>query len=167
MAALTQDLNISTLGEPVYAKLSANAADTYYQGAVVWVDVAGGVQVTAASAGAVATTDRPIGICTKKQVVTAAGQEVEVLVKGFVWFPLATNVTVVDEGGILCFDADVLIDTDNPQDAWGAASVAGAVAICDAAIGIIKRVTATQMLVHIGSYTGRICAGAGAAAVWR
>ena len=51
MAALAQDINVSVLGTPVYAPLTVNVADIYYQGAVGFCDTGGGSQWGPAAGG--------------------------------------------------------------------------------------------------------------------
>ena len=147
MAILAQDINVSVLGQPVYAALSCNAADIHYQGAIVWIDTLGGAQVTGAAA------DRVVGICTKQQTTTAAGQEIEVLVSGYVWMPIGSGIAAADEGELLVHD-DSDAYTDNPADFKAAGDLT--LAANDAAVGKIVRVTSTQMLIEIGAFTGRI-----------
>ena len=145
MAALAADANASIVGVPTIITFKANAADTYFKGSIVYADTAGGCQVTAAAG------DRVLGISPKKQVV-ALGDEVAVLVEGWVWLPVGTNIAAEDENDVLVNDGPT--DTDNPADMVSHDDIT--LAANDAAVGVIKRVTSTQMLVRIGEMTGRI-----------
>ena len=150
MAALAADLNTESFGNYISIPMSANAADTFYQGAVVFVDNAGGVQVTWAA------SDRPIGISPKKQVTTGAGDLVEVVIFGCIAFPSITGVAAADEGNTLVFDADTP-PTDNIDDAdssEGTTEAAG-----DMRVGRIMRVTSSQCFVLIGGITGSMSVG--------
>lgn len=154
MAALAADINIETLGDVVIGTFSANGADTFYQGALVYIDAGGGVQVVPAG------TDRFLGISIKKQVIAAATDEVEVLIDGYVWVPVGTGIAAEDEGDPLIMDITAAT-TDNVADCVSAQpegdTVLGA---DDIYIGRILRVTATQMLISIGhkGLTGDIVA---------
>lgn len=145
MAALAADVNGSLVGNYRSAQFVANAADTYFRGSIVYADTLGGCQVTAA------TNDRVLGYSPRNQVV-AAGDLVEVVTSGQVWLPVGTGITASDEGEILVNDGPV--DSDNPADMKAAGDIT--LAAADAAIGRIKRVTATQMLVELGNLTGGI-----------
>lgn len=151
MASLAADVNVSVLGVPVYGGFSCNAADTFYQGAIVYIDTGGGCQVTWA------TGDRPLGICTKQQVTTAASEIVEVLIDGYVWLPVGTAIAAADEGDYLIADVSAT-PTDNPADmvGYGDTVASDVLADNDAVVGRILRVTATQMLVRIGPETGML-----------
>jgi hypothetical protein len=152
MAALAADTNGSIVGTPVIAKFSANAADTFYRGAIVYIDTAGGAQVT------YATGDRPLGISPKNQVIAAAADEVEVLIEGLVWLPVGAAVAAADEGELLIADVSAT-PTDNPADmvSFGDTVASDVLADNDAVVGRILRVTATQMLVRIGGgWTGAL-----------
>ena len=147
MAALAADVNVSFIGSYKSVPLSANAADTYYKGAIVYIDTGGGVQVTAAAG------DRPVGIVPYKQVITAAAQSVEVVVDALVWLPVGTNIAAADEGDYLVNDGPT--DTDNPADLVAGLDITAAAN--DAVVGKILKVTSTQMLVSIHpSFTGHL-----------
>lgn len=146
MAALAADINVSSLGTPLKAEFSCNAADTHYQGSIVYVDTAGGAQVTAAAG------DRVVGISTTKQVTTAAGQLIEVYINGLFWVPLGTNIAAADEGERLVSDGPT--NSDNFADMVAAGDIT--LAANDACVGRIIRVTATQMLIAIGPDTGQL-----------
>lgn len=146
MAALAANTNCSFVGNPCIVKLTANAADTYYKGAIVYVDTGGGAQVTYAAG------DRPVGISTKEQTVSA-GDSVEVMVDGFAWLPIGTNIAAADEGELLVNDANGAGgNTDNPADMEAAGDITPAAN--DACVGVIKKVETARMLVHIGPRTG-------------
>lgn len=151
MAALANDINISTYGTAVITvPLSANAADTYYRGAVVWTDTGGGCQVTAAAG------DRVAGICPYQQVIATAGDPVEVIIFGCVVFPSITGVAAADEGNNLIFDADGTL-SDNIDDADSTEGTTEAAN--DACVGRIYRVTSSNVYVLIGGMTGSLSVG--------
>jgi len=154
MAALSADVRCRIVGNNyIVDGFSANAADTFYKGAVVWIDAAGGVQAT------VADGDRILGISPKQQVIAAAGDLVEVVVFGLVWLPVGTNITAADEGSVCCNDASAS-QTDNPADLYAASAIT-LEAAKDSALGVIKRVTATEMQVLIGPFTSQVANAAG------
>lgn len=140
MAALAADVNCSVLGTPIYASFSANGADVFYQGAVVFIDTGGGVQVVPAAG------DRCVGICTKQQTITAAAQLVEVMVFGLIWLPVGTNIAAADEGNLCVLDIGST-QSDNPADFVSDLDITAAGD--DASLGRILRVTSTQMLVFV------------------
>ena len=156
MAALAADINVSSVGQPLKLPFSANAADIFYQGAVIWTDTAGGVQAT------IAAGDRVAGISPTQQTVAAAADLVELYVSGYFWTPLGAAITAADEGELLIMTAAG--PTDNIADAVSAGDtkVAEILTDNDAAIGRIKRVTATQMLIELGSFTGSLFVEVGA-----
>lgn len=154
MAALAANLNISTLGTPITVPLIANATDIYYRGAVVFIDAAGGAQVTWAAG------DRPIGICPK-YISATAGDTIPVVVFGVIWFPAITGIAASDEGNTLLFDADTP-PTDNIDDADSSEGIAEAAG--DMRVGRILRYTAAQTLVMIGGITGS--SSVGTAGTW-
>lgn len=149
--ALAGDINVSTIGSPVKATFSCNAALTFYRGALVYIDTGGGVQILPAAG------DRCVGISPKKQVTTAAGQEVEVYVKGLFWLPLGDSIAVTDEGDLLVMDlGSVQSDDIGVSESAGHATLA----TTDIIIGQILRVKTAAMLVAITpGITGRIAAG--------
>lgn len=148
MAALTGDINCTTLGTPDKATFSANGADTFHRGAIVWIDTGGGVQSVPAAG------DRVLGISCRKQVTTAAGQEVEVYVEGEFWVPVGANITASDEGDYLMADADGTF-TDNFSDTVSATDIT--IAENDAVVGQILRMKTGVMLVSITpGITGRL-----------
>jgi hypothetical protein len=140
MAALAADANASTVGAVRTQGFSCNAADTFYRGSLVYIDTAGGVQVT------FATGDIALGYSPKQQVTTAAAQEVEVVTEGFMWLPVGTNVAAADEGDWLINDGPT--NTDNPGDLVTAGDIT--LASGDMICGRILRVTSSQMLIYIG-----------------
>lgn len=155
MAALAADLNVSAVGVNICVPMSANAADTFYKGAVVFIDASGGVQVTW-SAG-----DRPIGISPKQQITTAAGDLVEVCVFGVFWVPAITGIAAADEGNTLIFDTNAP-PTDNIDDADSSEGITEAAG--DMRVGRVLRYTASRTLVMIGGITGS--ASVGTAGTW-
>jgi hypothetical protein len=151
MAALAADLNIEVIGPAIIAPFSANAADTYYQGSVVFIDASGGVQLATYVAG-----DRCIGISPIQQVIGAAGDLVQVLIFGVVWFPAIAGIAATDEGSTLVFDANGTVsDNINDADADGIT-----VAANDTRVGRVLRYTAARTLVFIGGgLTGSLSVG--------
>lgn len=142
MAALAADVNCSAVGKTCNLQLSANGADTFYRGAIVFSDATnGGVQAVPAAG------DRAVGVIPYQQTTTASGDEVEVIVEGFVWLPVGTNITAADEGNVLTLDIGTT-QSDNPADFESAEDLT--LAANDVAAGRIIRVTSTQMLVYIG-----------------
>jgi len=139
MAALTGDLNISTYGDVLLAPMIANDADTYFQGAIVYYDEAGGVQVTHAAG------DRVCGISLKQQTV-AAGDEVQVCIKGLIWFPAITTIAATDEGHRLQWD---LGDTPTDNIDTCDSSLSMTEAAGDLSVGWIIRYTAARTLIYI------------------
>jgi len=140
MAVLAADVNISAVGDTRNTQFSANGADTYFKGAIVYSDTGGGLQALPAAG------DRCVGVIPYKQVVTAASDEVEVIVEGLVWMPLGTNITAADEGDILCCDISGTL-SDNPADMVSAIDIT--IAENDIAVGRILRVTSTRMLIGL------------------
>ena len=141
MAVLAADVNISAVGDTRNTQFSANGADTYFKGAIVYSDTGGGLQALPAAG------DRCVGVIPYKQVVTAAGDEVEVIVEGLIWMPIGTaNISAADEGDILCCDISGTL-SDNPGDMVSAIDIT--IAANDIAVGRILRVTTTQMLIGI------------------
>jgi len=125
MAALTTAVHHEHKGNLDKWKIGVKAigADTFYAGALVYADVTSGkAQVTAATGGNWADTDKFIGICAKTTVVTAADQLVEIYTGGLWSFLCDTTPVEGDVGDVLCMEADTLL-TDNPADlATGAAA---------------------------------------------
>ena len=127
--------NIETLGRP------CSGADTFYRGAVVYLDAATcTVQVVPASG------DIILGICTKTQTTTAANELVEVVTAGAVWLPLGTGVAADNAGDLVCQDITAT-QSDNPADFIPLDDLTPAAG--DTAIGPLLGLTATQMLVRI------------------
>lgn len=151
MGVLTADINLSTVGKVITAPFSANAADTFYRGAIVFTDADGGVQVTYA-----ATLDRCLGISPKTQVTTAAADVVEVIIYGALWVPIGSGISAADEGDYLMVDASET-SSDNVADAVSLTDMTQAQH--DMVLGQILRVTATQMLIFLSpGFTGRAIA---------
>jgi len=143
MAARTANANLITVGAITTMGFSANAADTFFAGAVVWADTGGGAQVTAAAA------DSPIGICPFNQVIATAADEVQVIVAGVIGIPQAT-LTAADEGRLLGFDAGTL--TDNFEDAVTLSGLT--LADNDCVLGKALRYKSGRMFIQIGTNTG-------------
>lgn len=146
MAALDADIYISTQGQVVTKNFKANAAGTYYQGAVVFIDTGGGVQVVPAAG------DMAIGISPTKQVVSAS-DEVNVIIFGVVGMPIGTNIAAADEGDLCCLDIGST-QSDNPADFVAAGDITPAAN--DTVLGRILRVTSSQMEIFIGPDTGKL-----------
>jgi len=145
MAAMTADVNVETIGNIVTMTYSANAADTFYRGACVWIDTGGGAQCTAAAG------DVPIGISLKNQVIAAIGDPVEVMIQGIVALP--TGLAVTDEGGRIGFDAGTLTDNVNAD----AVMLSGlTLADNDVILGKLVRVWNSKGYIQLGSITGGI-----------
>lgn len=150
MAVLAADVNYSSIGQPDKVSFSANGADVFYAGAIVYSDTGGGVQVVPAAG------DRAVGVCAKQVTTTAAGDEVEVYVDGIFWVPVGSGITAADEGSIVIHDISAS-QTDNWADCISLEDAT--LAANDIFIGQIMRVTATQMLVAIKpGITGRLAA---------
>lgn len=147
MAALAADAYMEALVGFCSTQFVANATDIYYRGAIVFNDTGGGAQVTAAAG------DQALGISPKYQSVTA-GDLVEVIIGGFVWLPVGTNVSAADEGKLAKLPAAGL--TDNPGDAVSQGDVA--MAANDIVIGRIMRVTTSRMLINL-AYCGWLGTG--------
>ncbi len=145
MAAMSADVNVETQGNIETFGFSANAADTFFRGAVVWIDTGGGAQATAAAG------DVPVGIILKNQVIASAGDEVEVMIRGLVGLP--TSLAVTDEGGRIGFDAGTLTDNVDAD----AVMISGlTLADNDVILGRLLRVRNSLGFIQIGSETGGI-----------
>ena len=148
MGALAADANLSTVGDVITLPFSANAADTFYRGSIVYTDAAGGVQVTYAS-----TVDRALGISPKTQTAAGAGSIVEVIVFGAIWLPIGSGIAAADEGDRLMVDISAT-SSDNPADCVSMTDMTEATG--DMILGQILRVTTAQMLVFLSpGFTGR------------
>ena len=149
MANLAADINIDTFGPVTEVPFSANAAATYYRGAIAFVDTAGGVQVGTQGIG-----DRPIGVVLRQQVIAAIADQVEVCIAGVVAFPVSSQLAAADEGNIVFFDSSGTL-TDNIDDAIFDSTDQEAPAANDCIVGKLLRVTSTQMFIQFGSITGQ------------
>lgn len=152
MAVLAADQYLEVVGPFVEVPLVSNAADTYFQGSIVyWDQSTGGVQALNAA------SDRCAGICIKQQTVAASG-EVSVMIWGHIWMPLGTNIAAEDEGDHIVMDAGTASDNiTQAQSAGPEGDVA--LAVDDIFIGRILRVVSPRMLVAIGhQMTGHIAA---------
>lgn len=119
MAALTADVHIPHKGTPTKIELPATGADTFYAGALVWLDVSnntGQVQVASIAAG-----DVVVGICAEQTVTTAAADLVPIYVDG-VWALAVSATAATDVGAYACFDIDGTA-TDNEADAVNSADI--------------------------------------------
>lgn len=146
MAAMSENANISVVGGACIVPMVANATDVYYAGAIVYIDDAGGAQVTTTIAA-----DTAAGICPNYQSVTA-GDEVEVLIEGALWIPTPTGIAAADEGHWLCIDAtgatDNLDDCDSSEGLTLADNdmIVGKILRVDSSRGTLIYISAT----HIG-----------------
>ncbi len=145
MAARTTNATLITVGAITTMGFSANAADTYFSGAVVWADTGGGAQVTAAAG------DKPIGLCPFNQVIAAAGDEVQVITTGIVGIPQST-LTAADELSLIGYDAGTL--NDNFEDAVNLSGLT--LADNDAILGKALRYKNGRLFVQLGTNTGLI-----------
>lgn len=128
MAELTADKHYAHLGTPTIFAFSANGADTFYAGALLFADTAGGVQAVPAAG------DHFVGIVTKQQIITAAGQLVEAYIDGYHHIPY-TGAAAADEGEALYMDVTGTL-SDNTADLV----VGGTAAANDILIGRVFRV---------------------------
>ena len=140
MAVLAADANVETVGHATKCSFSANGADTFYRGAVLYADTGGGVQLVPAAG------DQIVGIVAQQVTTTAAGDEVEAYVDGVFWMPVGTNITAADEGTRIVNDMDST-QSDNVADFVSQADIT--VVANDQSLGYILRVTATQMLIKV------------------
>lgn len=147
MAALAADVNCSAVGKYSSTQFSANGADTFYRGAIVFCDTGGGLQAVPAAG------DRVIGVIPYQQTTTASGDEVEVVVKGQVWLPVGTNIAAADEGELLALDIGST-QSDNPADFVSLGDITPA--NNDAIVGTILRVTSTEMLIDLDGNKGKL-----------
>lgn len=109
MAVLTADVvGLSHQGNVTIIEFPADAADTYFIGSLVFTQAAGQVLITG-----VVDADTFVGISPKNQVITAAGQMVEVAIDGIWEFP-NTNMAIAESGDLLYHDNSA--DSDNPAD---------------------------------------------------
>ena len=132
---------------------SANSADIFYRGAVVFIDTAGGVQCLPEKG------DRALGVIPYQQTTTAAGDEIEVIVQGNIWMPLGAGpIAVTDEGDILIVDEGTTL-SDNVDDMPSA--IVTTLEADDIAVGRIMRVKSDKMLIGISpALTGSIATAA-------
>lgn len=119
MAALSADVHIPHKGTPTKISLPATGADTFYAGALVFIDVSNNTgQVQVAS---LAATDVLAGICAKQVTTTAAGDLVEVYIDGVHALPLSA-VAATDVGSFAVCDINGTW-TDNPADVVAAVDI--------------------------------------------
>src|SRR6188768_590226 len=119
MGVLTADVLLTYKGHPQKFSHSANGADEFYEGALLFGDTGGGCQVVPAAG------DFFLGIVAYHQTVTAAGQEVEYFSDGLVLFPPCGGVTAADEGDVLIMDIGTT-QSDNPADCVDATAATAA-----------------------------------------
>jgi len=111
---LAADLNISTFGTPITVQVPA-AVDTYYQGAIVWNDVDSSGYATCAPAAG----DRILGVSPTQQVISSAGDSIEVIVFGVVKFSAVPNaLATTDAGAIIAADVSADGASDNITDMY-------------------------------------------------
>lgn len=114
MAALAADVHIPHKGniEDWKISLPATGADTFYAGALAFIDVSnntGQIQVASLAAG-----DVLAGIVAKQTVTTAAADLVEIYVGGL-WALAVGGVAATDVGAFAVADVDGTL-TDNEAD---------------------------------------------------
>jgi hypothetical protein len=122
MAALTQDANACQVGGGgVKVVGPAHQADTFYAGALLFalnVHTTGKVSCVPTSG----TAERFLGICSKRQVTTAADQLVEYFVGGVFLFPAIASIDATEIGSFLVADKSGTI-SDNPADLVAAGDI--------------------------------------------
>jgi hypothetical protein len=158
MGVLTADLYTEIVGPFVEAPFLSNGADTYYQGALVYIDTGGGVQALNAAA------DRFLGVILKQQTVAAA-EEVSVMIWGHIWLPLAANIAAEDEGDPVGMDDATGSDNIADGQSMGPEGDVG-LDEDDIFIGRILRVNSPRMLVAIGHQMSGHIAAATATNAW-
>ena len=145
MAALTADLHMDSVGNPVKVALNSGVADTYFKGAMVFALAAGSITPVAAAS-------LPFLGIVAEQVVAAIGDEVDVFIDGYFWMAFVTPA-VGNEGEVLCMAADGTL-SDNVADATPVSDITPVLA-GDILIGKIIRVNGTTNgLVHLHETVG-------------
>lgn len=149
MAALAADINVSSIGPVVTIQMPA-IADTFYQGAFVYILDAGG-NVSPVPV----TTSICLGLSPTQQVVGTAGDLIQVAIQGYFWMPVGTNIAAEDEGNLLMMDVSGTL-SDNPADLVSVAPGDVAIAATDIIVGRLIRVSSPNMLVAVnfGGVTG-------------
>jgi hypothetical protein len=147
--ALTADLNVSTEGVPKIASVQVDQADTWYRGALIWVDLTNGL----ATCANMLSGDRILGICTKKQTTTAANQKIDIMVGGLIWLPKAAGTGIADIGDWLNWNAGTAL-TDDPTALQSATDAT--LAAPDAKVGQILDVDLTLLMVLVNLKPGTV-----------
>ena len=114
MAVLAVDAQVHHMGGGVKVTGPAHQADTFYGGAILFalaVGTTGKVSCVPTSG----TSERVLGICSKKQIITAADQPVEYHRGGVFLFPAVASIAATDIGSFLVADKSGTI-SDNPLD---------------------------------------------------
>ena len=111
MANVTTIKPIQYYGTPVAVPVPVNAAATYYEGQLVFSDVASTESGYAVQTPA--STDTFIGICSETKTVTAQGDLIPIYTSGIFGFKIS-GTTVADIGDYACIDASAI--TNNPDD---------------------------------------------------
>lgn len=154
MAVLAADLNGSTKGSSTIFGFPCSGADIFYRGALLWIDLtSGGATVGQAQVASIAAGDKIVGIVTKQQTTTVAGQFVDAWVSGIISMPLGTGLTLADIGDLLVHDISAT-QTDNPLDCLPHGDVT--LAANDIAVGRIMFADAVNMYIQLDSWCGRI-----------
>lgn len=129
MAALAQDANVCQVGGGgVKVVGPAHQADTFYAGALLFalnIGTTGKVSCVPTSG----TAERFLGICSKRQVTTAADQLVEYFVSGIFLFPAIGTIAATDIGSYLTADKSGTI-SDNPADLVSSLDITAATGDC-------------------------------------
>jgi len=139
MAALTADVHIPHLG-PSPDKLSfpATGADTFFAGALVWLDISNNTgQVQVAS---IADGDIIAGICAKQVTTTAAGDLVELYING-TWALAVGSMVATDIGSAVVSDISGTI-TDNEADLVAAVDIT--IGAGDVLVGLSKAINTEE-----------------------
>lgn len=148
---LAADINISAVGGTCNVQLPCEKADVHYKGAVAWIDVSGSTGGITVDPGA---GDRIAGIIPYQQTTTAAGEMVEVIVSGLVWYPNTASLTVSSHEGMVGYDVSENI-SDGPADVVNITALTAAAN--DAILGNLLNISSTKgLLIHIGNGTGMI-----------
>ena len=112
MAVLANDLHVAHMSEgvgaPCLMTVKAVGADTFFAGALVYLDSSTGKAQVVPETG-----DRFYGICAKQVVATAADDRVDVYVGG-IWLLPVVGAEEDDCGELIC--SDISAPTDNPAD---------------------------------------------------
>ncbi len=132
MGVLTADVDLPHLGTPTKLTVKAIAGgDTFYKGALVFADATLGLAQVLPAA-----SDKFLGICAK-QVVAAAGDDVEIDVDG-IWAMLVSGIAATDVGDAVIMDVSGTL-SDNHADVVGATGAT--VVVTDVLIGKLLGIT--------------------------